>query len=141
MRTSVGNADSLPFSRVLSPSQSRQMVTNPMPTDVTGKLMADRRFLLGHLAPDSHPSFLHAFGKRDSHRSGSLCEARLRLAVVPASRPVQAMWTGQNLYSKQSGQGEDRLLLRTQMQGLVTVCSSSILGPTVTTLVLAPGAS
>lgn len=41
----------------------RHMMTNPMFTDVIRKLMANRRFLLGLPAPDSHPFFLHALGK------------------------------------------------------------------------------
>lgn len=135
MSASAGDADSLTFSKVLSPSQSRQMVTNPMPADATRKLMADRRFLLGHPASDSYPFFLHAFGKRGPHRSGSLREARLRSAVVPA----QALWRGQTLYSKQTGQGVARLLLRTQVQGLLAAPSPSIPGPALITPVLAPG--
>lgn len=108
---------------------------NPMPTDATRKLLADRRFPLGHPASHSYPFFLRAFGKRGPHTSGSLSEARLRSAVVR----TQAMWRGQILYSKQTGQGVARLLLRTQMQGLVAEPSPSILDLTTITLVLAPG--
>lgn len=51
---------------------SRDMVTNLTPTDVTRKLMTDRRFQLGQPAPDSQPFLPHAFGKRGPHTSGSL---------------------------------------------------------------------
>lgn len=42
-------------------------------------------------------------------------------------------------YSMRAGWGVDRFVLRTQMQRLVILPSPSILGPTISTRVLAPG--
>lgn len=70
---SVGNADSLTFSKVLFPRQSRQMVANPMPTDVTRMLMADRRYLLGHPTLLIHTPSSYMPLAEEAHTDQAVC--------------------------------------------------------------------